>query len=89
MPRKRTIDIFSAGCAVCEDAVKLVEELACPSCEITIKDMSDDAVAAEAKALGVKSVPAIVIDGRLADCCTGRGPDADVLKAAGLGVPLS
>ena len=30
--------------------------------------------------------PAVVIDGRLADCCSGRGVDIDALRAQGLGV---
>ena len=28
----------------------------------------------------IRSVPAVVIDGRLASCCTGRGVDLQVLK---------
>lgn len=35
--------------------------------------------------MGVISVPAVVIDGKLADCCAGRGPDEKVLRAAGMG----
>jgi glutaredoxin 3 len=45
-------------------------------------------VASRAKRLGVRSVPAIVINGRLADCCTGGGPNEHTLRAAGLGQPL-
>ena len=33
--------------------------------------------------LGVRSVPAVAIDGRLADCCAGRGIDEASLRAAG------
>lgn len=51
--------------------------------------MHQDDVAARAKQYGVKSVPAVVIDGKLADCCAGRGPDEATLRAAGLGVSLS
>ena len=40
------------------------------------------------KALGVRSVPAVAIDGKLADCCTHRGIDMEALRAAGLGTPL-
>lgn len=47
--------------------------------------MQDAAVASRAKELGIHSVPAVVIDGKLADCCTGRGPDEATLRAAGLG----
>jgi glutaredoxin 3 len=35
--------------------------------------------------LGIRSVPAVVIDGKLGDCCASRGVDLDVLRAAGLG----
>ena len=51
--------------------------------------MNDPSVSRRAKNLGIKSVPAVVIDGKLADCCAGRGPDIEALKAAGLGVPSS
>ena len=38
----------------------------------------------KAKELGIFSIPAVVIDGRLAGCCAGKGADKDILKAAGL-----
>ncbi len=88
MPTKRQIEIFSAGCPVCEDVIARVKDIACPSCEITVLDMSDTDVAARAKTLGITSVPAVVIDGSLAACCAGGGPDEAVLRGAGLGQPL-
>ncbi len=88
MTDKRTIEVFSAGCAVCDDAVARVKALACPSCAITVLDMKDPVVAQRAKDLGVRSVPAVAINGVLADCCAGRGLDDAALKAAGLGTPL-
>jgi glutaredoxin 3 len=36
-----------------------------------------------------RSVPAVVIDGKLADCCAGRGLDEATLRAAGLGQPTA
>ena len=33
-------------------------------------------------------VPAVAIDGKWAECCTGRGINVQVLRAAGLGAPL-
>jgi glutaredoxin 3 len=84
----RKIEIFSAGCGVCEDTIKLVKSIACPSCDVTVLDMNQAATASRAKALGIKSVPAVVVDGKLANCCEGRGPDAESLKAVGLGQPL-
>jgi glutaredoxin 3 len=88
MNSKRPIEIFSAGCSVCTEAVEMIQRAACPSCEVTILDMRDLAVARRAKSLGIRSVPAVVIDGTLADCCTRRGPDEATLRAAGLGQPL-
>jgi hypothetical protein len=88
MNAKRTIEIFSAGCSACEEAIQLINRVACPSCEVTILDMKNPDVASRAKHLGIRSVPAVVINGMLADCCTGRGPDEATLRAAGLGQPI-
>jgi hypothetical protein len=54
---------------------------------VTIHDMRDAEVAKRAKGLGIRSIPAVVIDGKLAACCAGRGVDEAVLRAAGLGRP--
>jgi hypothetical protein len=88
MNARRKIEVFSAGCPVCEETVELVNSLACPSCDVIVLDMTDPDVARRAKDLGVHSVPAVLIDGKLADCCAGRGPDEATLRAAGLGQPL-
>lgn len=88
MATKRKIEIFSAGCTACIDVIEMVQRTACPSCEVTIYDMKDTAVAKRAKSLGIRSVPSVVIDGKLADCCSSRGVDEQVLRAAGLGRAL-
>ena len=88
MAARRKVEVFSAGCATCQEAVEMVKREACPSCDVIVLDMHDSEVAKRAKALGVRSVPAVAIDGRLAECCTGQGIDVAVLRAAGLGTPL-
>ena len=85
----RNIEIFSAGCPVCEETIQLVNRIVCSSCEVSVLDMRVAKVAARAKKLGIRSVPAVLIDGELADCCAGRGPDEATLRAAGLGQPLA
>ena len=82
----RRIEVFSAGCAVCEETVQLVRSLACSSCEIEVHDMHKPEVAAKAKGYGIKSVPAVVINVELAGCCSGRGVDVATLQREGLGV---
>lgn len=87
--QKRRIEIFSAGCPCCEAEAAVIERAACPSCEVMVLDMRNPEIAERAKQLGVRSVPAVAIDGKLASCCEGRGPDLDALRKAGLGAPLS
>lgn len=89
MATTRSIEIFSAGCPACEETIQLVNRIACSSCEVSVLDMRVAEVAARAKKLGIRSVPAVLIDGELADCCAGRGPDEAMLRAAGLGQPLA
>jgi glutaredoxin len=86
--KKRKIEIFSAGCPDCYEAIDLVKSILCQSCEVTIKDMSDPVTAKQAKKLGVKSVPAIVIDGELAACCKSGKINVEDLKRDGIGKPL-
>ena len=88
MAGKRTVEIFSAGCPACGDTVQLIERLACPSCEVTVLDMNDAAVARRAKEIGIRAVPAVVVDGELSSCCRGVGPNEEDLRAAGIGQPL-
>ncbi len=88
MATSRKIEVFSAGCAVCEDTVALINRIACPSCEVQILDMHQPEIAKQARRYGIRSVPAVVVDGKLADCCAGRGPDESQLRAAGIGTPL-
>jgi glutaredoxin 3 len=66
MSTKRKVEIFSAGCPACQEAIELVNRIACSSCDVTVLDMKDRTVANRAKTLGIQTVPAIVIDGKLA-----------------------
>ncbi len=84
----RTVEIFSAGCPSCQATIALVQSIACPSCEVSVLDMNDADVAARSRQLGIQSVPTVVIDGAIAACCAGRGPDEASLRAAGIGAEL-
>lgn len=85
---KRKIEIFSAGCPVCESVVEDVKKAACSSCDIQVLDMMSPDVQQRASELSIKSVPAVAIDGKLADCCSSRGVDIRILQNAGLGQRL-
>jgi hypothetical protein len=83
----RTVEVFTAGCACCDDALEMVRRIACPSCRVVIQDMNSSRGEVRARQVGVRSVPAVAVDGVLADCCAGRGPDEATLTAAGVGQP--
>lgn len=89
MANKRLIEIFTAGCYICENAVKEIKTLACPNCEVKVYDLNKKCNTNEcvekAEQYGVKSVPAVAINGKLVDCCSNRGIDYETLKRAGLG----
>lgn len=87
MMTKRHVEVFVAGCPVCEPTVGLVRELACPDCEVTVHDLRDGGAEAAAR-YGIASVPAVVVNGTLAPCCQGRAPDRATLAAAGVGERL-
>ena len=89
MSNKRKIEIFTAGCPVCSETVDLVKRIACNSCEVEVLDMHQANVAKRAGAYGISSVPSIVIDGKLANCCSTSGVNEQSLRAEGVGVPLS
>lgn len=84
MTEKRQVEVFSAGCPACSDAIQMIEQIACDACEVSIRDMNDPAVADRAKQLGVRQVPAVVVDGQLAGCCA-NGLNESALREAGIG----
>ena len=88
MNQKRQIEVYSAGCPACEEAIEVVKAIACPSCEVHVLDMHDPQVAARAASYGIKRVPSVVIDGKLADCCQAEGVDESTLRRLGVGTPL-
>ena len=81
----RTIEVFSAGCACCNEALRAVKAVACSNCDVVVRDMHDPACVADAAKYGIQRVPAVVIDGKLADCCVSGGIDLDALRSMGLG----
>ncbi|HHL40874.1 MAG TPA: MerC family mercury resistance protein [Deltaproteobacteria bacterium] len=86
---KRKVEVFTAGCPLCDETVRLVRELACGDCEVTVYDLSQGCRSGEcldrARGYGITRVPSVVVDGRLAECCAGGAVTAEALKAAGVG----
>lgn len=85
MMNKRQVEIFTANCPLCDETVKLVNELACSSCQVSVYDLREPADLAKAERYGINGVPAIAIDGHL--MLTGK-PNTDQLQAIGIGQPV-
>ncbi len=87
--KRRTIEVFSAGCPCCDEAVQLIRRIACESCDVQVLDMrTDGAAQSRAKEYGISRVPAIVIDGGVADCCQAGTASEKTLRRLGVGSRL-
>lgn len=86
---KRRVEVFTAGCPICEDAIGLVRATACPSCEVVVYDLREGCATNEcrdkAARYGITAVPAVAVNGVLLDCCRRGRIDAGMLRAAGIG----
>lgn len=89
---KRKVEVFTAGCLLCDEAVKLVKALACPDCEVTVYDLTTgcetNVCREKANEYGVASVPTVAVDGHIVDCCVRASVSEQALRAAGIGQRL-
>lgn len=81
----RTVEVFSAGCGVCDDAVRMVRSIVCESCDLQVHDMRTEAGLAKARRYGISRLPSVVVDGQLAECCQTGGVSEFVLRSLGVG----
>ena len=80
--QRRRIEIYTAGCSTCNETVELVKRIVGSAHDIEVHDMHQAYIAAQAKQHGIRSLPSVVVDGKLAGCCAGRGPDEVILRQA-------
>jgi glutaredoxin len=80
MAQRRRIEIFSAGCPACNETVELVKRIAGSAHNVEVLDMHQTDIAARAKSHGIRSLPSVTIDGKLAGCCAERGPEEANLR---------
>jgi hypothetical protein len=63
---KRTIEVFTAGCPLCNDTLALVKQAvnSC-GCEIVERRCSGEDCCEPAKKYGVRAMPTVVVDGTI------------------------
>ena len=83
----RKIEIFTAGCPVCEPAVQMVNELVCSNCQVTTYNMTENNpdINNLVQKYGVTRLPFIVVDGQPVGCCKNVEITKQDLIAAGIG----
>ncbi|PSB08425.1 glutaredoxin [filamentous cyanobacterium CCP1] len=87
---KRLVEVFTAGCPLCDETLKLVRSLSCENCDIQVWDLQEGNSIPEslekATQYGIHRVPAVVVNGKLAECCQNQQPiSREALVAAGIG----
>jgi len=82
---KRTVEVFTAGCSVCDEALAAVRAAACESCDVQVHDMRTNSAQVKARQYGIKRVPAVAVNGRLAECCQQGAVDIGTLQRLGVG----
>jgi glutaredoxin 3 len=82
---KRTVEVFTAGCSVCEEALVVVRAVVCESCDLQVHDMKTKPAQVKARQYGIKRVPAVVVNGQLAECCQQGAVDVKTLQRLGVG----
>lgn len=87
---KRVVEVFTGGCYLCDETLKMVRELACENCSILVHDLRPGQITAESREkaakYGIQRVPAVVVDGKLVECCAPQtAVSAEALHGAGIG----
>jgi glutaredoxin len=66
MPNKRKIEVFTAGCPLCNETLELVRRaVAACGCEVIEHRCSGTECCDEAKRYGVRAMPTVVVDGQI------------------------
>ena len=85
----RRVEVFTAGCPMCDKTLRLVQSLACPSCEVHMYDLREGCATNEcrekATRYGITAVPAVAVNGVLLDCYRRDPITANDLRRAGIG----
>lgn len=80
MEDRTKIEVFSAGCPLCDNAVKVVRSVAGEARDVVVRSTKEEVGEARARELGVRSVPAVAVDGRLLSCCEEQSIDGEILR---------
>jgi hypothetical protein len=80
------IEVFTAGCHLCKETMEIVQKVKCDECKVTecniLEKCESEICLKKAKEYGIKAVPTIVVDGKIA--IEGKPTTKQVKNALGL-----
>ena len=65
----KEIEVFTAGCYLCEETLDIVNQAKCDECTVIERNISEDCGCGcidKAREYGIRTIPTIVIDGKIA-----------------------
>ncbi len=66
----RKVEVFTSGCELCRETVKMMSEVKCEECTLIEYNLSEEpgkeVYLQKAKDYGVKATPTIVVNGKIA-----------------------
>ena len=65
MTKRKKIQLYSAGCQTCGEAEAVVRQIAGTDHDVEVLEMHQIHIANQATRQGIRSLPAVVVDGRL------------------------
>ena len=66
MAGKRKIEVFTAGCSLCDDTLRLVKDaVATCGCEVIERRCPPQQMCEEGKTYGVRAMPTVVVNGAI------------------------
>jgi hypothetical protein len=66
MAEKRKIEVFTAGCSLCSETLRLVKEaVASCGCDVIERRCPPEQMCAEGKDYGVRAMPTVVVNGSI------------------------
>ena len=88
--QRRKIEVFTAGCPVCNPVVDLVRSFANGEFyEVIVYDLvkqfENKEIVFKVEEYGIKRLPSIAVNGQLLSCCKNNGITKEDLLNAGIG----
>lgn len=75
------VEIFTAGCPLCDETVKTVKKIVKQN-EIVVYNLKEKYDSDQLKKYGINTIPAVVVNGKLLNCCKSNKLDVNLLKSS-------